>query len=663
VSNKACFKLLLTTAASAILAACGGGSTFHVQNPPPPSVSNALSIAFQPTPPPSVVINATAQATAVIQNDSSSAGVDWSLTCSQSGRCGSLSSLHTPSGQPVTYTPPPSISGNSQVVSVTAFATVDHTKNVQSSITVTAFGSILGGTYVIGTSGSDFFGMPYQRAGVLTLDSNGGIVNGEQTVNFTDPNSGLLSSVTDQVTGGSYFVGPDGRGELLINTNNPNIGQNGIETFSLVVLSSSRVLLTKLDDVNLQGASNETSVGSLDLQTSPPAPSLGYAFVTNGIDLNGAAMALGGVLNVDSPQSISGVGSAFDLANPTVLGPGIVMPSSAVSGTLTAPDAFGSYQIAVATDFANPIQFTVYPIDSTRAKVIESDGTFAFTVGDAYSQGSATGTYHGKGRFIGNYVLGIFGRDLGGGIVSLAAAGRFSTTGSGTLTSGFLDESQTSNLLQIDDKFTAAYAVGPGSDPTITTDPAGTGRYYIPLSGQTGLPKFTFGTASNGTGPAWVFYMTTAGGPALMLDADIEPNLFGGGVATGIAYPVVSQSSFSGLYGTIFTQNQLGGEVDVVGEITANSNAISSGVLDFSNAIVDDTSLTGTFTTGTVPNRLGGTMSDTFFTTAQGTTTLRMVLYPINSTQGILVEHDVPASGDLSFGYYFARTPVCQGCP
>jgi hypothetical protein len=672
VTNKNWTGLLLPTAAVAIMAACGGGSTFNVQNPPPPSIT-AVTIAFQPVPPNSLLIGATVQVTAAVQNDSSKAGVDWTLSCQPAGNCGSLSSSHTSSGQPVTYSPPPTLSGNNQVVDIVAFATADHSKNVVGPITVTAFGSVLAGNYVMGTSGSDFSsGLPFQQAGVIVLDGNGGITAGEQTVNFDDPNTGLLSSVTDPITGGSYFVGTDGRGELIVKTNDTNIGQNGIETFSLVVLSSSHVLLTKLDDVNFPGSSNETSSGTLDLQTTAPAPALGYAFVANGADINGSAMAVGGVLNIDSPMTISGAGSAFDLANPNTLGTGIVAPSSAVSGTVTSADALGAYQIAVATDFANPVQFTVYPIDANHAKLIESDGTFGFTIGDAYSQGAQTGKYKGKGRFTGNYAFGIFGRDFNGGTASLAGAGLFSTTGVGTLTNGFLDESQAGTLVQIDDKFTAAYAVGPGSDPTVTTDPAGTGRYYIPLSGQTGFPKFTFATHANGTGPAWVFYMTTTGGPALMLDADTEPalasGLFGGGVGTGIAYPIVAKSPFSGSYGTIFTQNVFGGATDVVGELTANSNTLT-GVLDFSNGIVDDNSLTGTFQTGPVANRLGGTMSDNFFTNALGTTSLRMVFYPIDSTQGFLVEHDlansagVPISGDLSFGHYFARTPVCQGCP
>jgi hypothetical protein len=670
VGKNACFTLLLATAALVMLVACGGGSTFNVQNPPPPA-SQGLMIAFQPAPPTSLPISGTAQATAVVQNDGSNAGVDWSLSCTQPGRCGSLSSLHTPSDQAVTYSPPSSMLGNSQTVNLVAYATADHSKNVQNAITITAYGSILAGTYVIGTSGSDVFGQPYQRAGVITLDGAGAILPGEQTVNSSNPNTGLISSVADAITGGSYFVGGDGRGELVLNTNDPNIGQNGIETFSLVVLSPSHVLLSKLDDPNFGGASNETSVGTLDLQTSTNSltPSGGYAFVARGTDMNFASIALGGVLNLDSPTAISGAGSAFDVTNPNNYGAGVVVPSATVSGTVSSPDTFGAFQIAVVTDFASRVQFTAYPIDATHAKLIESDGSFGFTFGDAYSQGAATGTYHGRAKFNGDYAFGIQGRDLGGVNASLAAAGLFSATGTGTLTSGYLDESQVDGSVQIDGSFQAAYAVGPGSDPSVTNDPAGTGRYYIPAS------NFNFANPIFGSGPTWVFYMTTPGGPILMLDADIEPSLssglFGGGVGTGIAYPVVSGASFSGLYGTVWTQDSQGATTDVVGVLTVSNNAFS-GVLDFNGGTgpqKDDTSLTGSFQPGPVANRLHGPMSDNFFTTASGTTSLRMAFYPIDSTQGFVVEHDVADStglldsGTTTFGFYAARTPVCQGCP
>lgn len=641
-----------------------GGSTFNIQNPSSPAQQQQVAIAFQSAPPPAVRVSGTATITAVVSNDPTNAGVDWSLPCPVSTNCGALSSVHTDSGQTVTYTAPSSLSANSLVANIVAFATADHSKNVAAAISVTAFtGFLQSGAYVIETSGSDSFGFPYQRAGVIMLNGNGGVTGGEQTVNFFDQNAFLPTSLTDPVTGGSYTIGADGRGTLTINTNHPNIGQNGIETFSSVLLSSSHVLVT--------ASSGESSVGTLDLQnpeviTSPPAK--GYAFVANGIDTNTLPLGIGGVFNIDSSQAISGTGSTFDYVSPANTGLPGAISSSTVHGTVSTLDPFGAFQVSLVThvSFTPTVQFTCYPVDATHIKLIESDGSAAITIGQAIAQGSATGSFTTRSTFTGNYVFGIFGRDLGGGAASLAAAGLFSTTGTGTLTNGFIDESQSSIPLQISDSFQATYAVGP----------AGTGRFHIPVSTVTTFPDFTFTDPNNGTGPAWIFYLSGNGGPALMLDADVEPSFvsgsfLGGGVGTGIAYPVTTGASFSGPYGTIFTQSLVGSEQDVVGEMGANGGALS-GVLDIDNAfgavVTDDTSLSGNYQNSAVSNRLTGTLTDAFFPNIQLTNSLSMAFYPIDSTQGFFVENDVgdnagtQLSGDLTFGYYTTRTPVCQGC-
>src|ERR1700727_1847982 len=130
---------LLLAALIGLLAGCGGGSTVNVHNQPPPPSTSSVSIVFQPAPPTSVPINSTTSLTAVVSNDSSNAGVDWSLSCQTPGSCGTLSATHTASSQPVTFTPPPAFSGNSASFSIVAFATADHAENVVAPISVGAF--------------------------------------------------------------------------------------------------------------------------------------------------------------------------------------------------------------------------------------------------------------------------------------------------------------------------------------------------------------------------------------------------------------------------------------------------------------------------------------------------------------------------------------------
>ncbi len=78
-----------------------------------------------------------------------------------------------------------------------------------------------------------------------------------------------------------------------------------------MVLSSSQALIATLDNPNLQ-SSIETSAGTMDLQTSKAAPSAGYAFSVGGIDVNFQPMVMGGVFNIDAPNTISGNGNVAD---------------------------------------------------------------------------------------------------------------------------------------------------------------------------------------------------------------------------------------------------------------------------------------------------------------------------------------------------------------
>lgn len=625
------FLSLLSLAITAMLTSCGGGSTTDVHNQVIADPPAGIAIAFKPAPPPIVAINAIANLTAIVSNDSSNKGVDWSLTCSISGNCGTLNPLHTDSGKPVTYTPPSILATNTQSVTIAAFATADHNQNVLTNMSVTAFGSILKGRYVIETTGVDISALAYQFGAVINLDGNGKVTSGEQTYSDT------LMSVADTITGGTYFIGPDGRGKLTLNTADQNIGQQGIETFSLVVLSGSQALIAKIDDPNIPGTSSESSTGTMDLQTSVAPLKGGYAFAASGNDINtqGLPTAVGGVLNVDSANTISGAGSVSDQDID-----GSVWPHAAISGTVSNPDSFGAVKFTLTADYYPvPMQFTGYIVDGTHIKLIENDvnvnnATGASTAGLAIAQGSATGTFTDKQSFTGNYVFGIFGQDLSGLASSLSAAGVFTADGKGNLASGFTDE----YLDGLGDKLSEPFK------GTYRMDAKGTGRVTSSLNIQKYGPGFQM-----------IFYLTGNGNPPLILDSEIVL----GSVATGIAYPASPQIAFSGRYGVAFTQGNFGIEDDVAGQMTADPTGQTlTGTVDtnyvFSPAW--DTALTGTFQPSTkAANRYQGTLSNQLFPQK-----LKIAYYLIDANHGIFVETD-PVQ--VTYGYFATRTPVCKTCP
>jgi hypothetical protein len=616
----------------AVLTGCGG-STTNVQNPPPPTSTN-VSIGFQPVPVQTISLNGATTITAVVNDDSSNAGVDWSLLCQTGSNCGTLSPLHTASGAAASYAPPPVISGNSQTFAIEAFATADHNTNIVTSITVTGFAGNLKGTYVFETQGSDANG-PFQLAGAIVLDGNGRITSGEQT------HSDYLLTVSDPITGGSYYISPDGRGTLTLNTANPNIGQLGVENLSLVIISSSQAFLTTLDDPNLQ-PSFETSSGTLDLQTSTSAPNAGYAFAVRGTDISLQPMVMGGVFKIDSPNTISGGGSVADQN----LG-GLLSSGATLTGSLTAPDSFGSLKLNLTTSFAStPIQFTGYIVDAQHIKLIESDndgtGTgIGSTAGVAIGQGANTGTFTTNQSFAGNYVFEILGQDFSGLPTSLASVGQFTADNNGNLT-GYNDEELNGLVFEISDSFSGMYIL----------DSTGTGRVDSSLN-----------FATNGPGPELIFYLIGNGNPPLVLDSDVNI----GSLGVGMAYTQApAPFSFDGSFGLSFTQSTSGLENDGTGQISVDGTASTlSGVVDtnLSFSPQPNTALIGTYGAIDPTGRSTGTLTNTFFP-SPGTTpsTLAATFYLIDSNHGFFIETDSSLSGELSFGTFTARTPVCPTC-
>ena len=670
--NRRWIPLLLLAMMSAALAGCDGGSTFNVQNPPPPPSQN-VSIAFQPAPPTSLLINGITNLTAVVSNDSTDSGVSWSLTCANKGDCGSLSAPHTASGSPVTYTPPIGISGNSQTVDIVAFPTVAQLQNVNvvAPINVIAFGNNLQGSYVLQAQGVDANGGPnYQFAGVIVLDGNGNVTSGEQTINFFDSNPNINAYVckSDAITGGSYFLGPDGRGTITINTGDNDIGGNGIESFTFVYLSATQGLITQIDFA-LRGtptvdipATGVTASGTMDLQTwtnnSPPL-SDGYAFVTSGSDfLSGSPTALGGVFNIDSINNISGKGSVADqnLA-------GLAVGNQKLSGTLSNPDSFGAITLDLNVpgfSSTNAYQFTGYLVDSSHIKLIESDNTSAVgigsTAGIAIGQGSATGTFT---SFSGTYVFGVLGEDLTAYLPStLTAAGLFTAIdngdGDGDLTNGYTDT------------FLQAYSnpVTGSSGDQISGTFSGT---YSDAPAGTGRARSFFGNVQphpgGGFHAEYIFYQTGNGNPALVLASannDQATPIF---IGTGIAYPQSTSLTFGGDYGFSFTQ-QNGSENDGTGWMTTAAGTFSGSADSTSvtpnDTIASDHTFGGTFTppppgcfVGTLSN---GSFAANFSTpgSAFNSTAFPADFYIIDLYHGVFVETDLitASSGQVSFGYY-----------
>jgi len=188
------------------------------------------------------------------------------------------------------------------------------------------------------------------------------------------------------------------------------------------------------------------------------------------------------------------------------------------------------------------------------------------------------------------------------------------------------------------------------------------GTYILDSTG-TGRVDSSLNFATNGPGPELIFYLIGNGNPPLVLDSDVNI----GSLGVGMAYTQApAPFSFDGSFGLSFTQSTSGLENDGTGQISVDGTASTlSGVVDtnLSFSPQPNTALTGTYGAIDPTGRSTGTLTNTFFP-SPGTTpsTLAATFYLIDSNHGFFIETDSSLSGELSFGTFTARTPVCPTC-
>ncbi|MGO9538994.1 MAG: hypothetical protein ACLPN2_00195 [Terriglobales bacterium] len=671
----------LLLVAICFLAACGSSSNSSQSAP------SGVSIALKPAPTTtSVAVGNTSGIVfnPVVSNDPNNFGVDWAVTCSQTGvaGCGTLSIpvFHSASGTAVTYIPPTSLSTATLTVNVTVFATADHTKNVNTAVTVTSFTGVLSGTYVLQVQGADSTPSPYQSTGIFVLDGKGNITSGQQTLN-TLTFTGHSATYTVQGSTGpnTYYVGQDGRGTMTLNLQPAGIGSAIQETYTFVVLSSINALVAE-QPVN--ASTNNAGSGTLEFQDPSAAttmPTGAYAFVTNGTDSgnpnvpNGAAnpTSLGGVFNIDnltSTGSISGAGSLADQDYYNSTGTihrllSCDPPSSlnnnrpSVTGSVSQPTAPGIATITLTgtTCFGETlpgvIQFTGYIVDATHIRLIESDdinGLEGFlTSGIAVSQGNATGTFTAA-SLTGPYVYGVLGYDIN-------AASPSSFTSAGVINADGI-----SAITSISDTFYpgdfGAFTAANNNSlaGTYSVDTTQIGRAYL-------KPKLS-ASAPPRPSVKLLAYLTGNGTPPLLLWSEGEDiNFPANGI--GIAYPHSLNASSLAFgnpenYGLNISQNISG--TPGYGSGTMRSTIVNAttgtgqlaGTLDdtISNSILSSpVPLLDTFSLMGVDSTYG-ILPGTFMNT--GATGPFFDYYQVDGNQGFMIETDLLSTSGVSLGYF-----------
>ncbi len=426
----------------------------------------------------------------------------------------------------------------------------------------------------------------YAVAGSVAIDSTGNVLGGEQ--DYNDGFGGIASRepAGDSITGGSLTfpsASPAGQGTLTLNTNNPNLGVAGVETFAVQFVNASHALIMQFDGT-------ATSSGSMDLQTLPSTLSGGYAFAVSGYDSSDTPMAFGGVFSVSGTTLSNGVIDINDAEN---FG---VTVATTLNGTISAPDAFGRGTIKGVKVAGSSLSLNYYIVNSKVIRIIDVNAFINAAAGSAFSQG--TGTF--SNASIGPSVFTVAGNlfDLYGAIGQFTTS---NTTSSPADFAGVGEDSEPNNavLSAKAAKISGTYSIGANGYGSLNFKLNGSNQG---LGDVTALGIYMTDPALNLSDPN----NPSGGGGALLVDLD-DGSLTGiplhGGIGFIVPQTDTATSSFTGNYVSGWQDlnfNFCGCEFDMIaqGNVTAGVLSLTGLVSDPFDTIgtTDITSAGDTFT-------------------------------------------------------------------
>lgn len=602
----------------------------------PPSASAIIAITATTgavtvtlgTTPSSLQINGGTGITAFVNNDSLNEGVRWSVTCNSTGAgaCGTFSAATTASGTATDFTAPAAApTGGS--VTVTATSVASPTASASAAISISGPNTTLGdGSYVFSLSGvSAATGGPFSVAGVFAV-SGGLIASGQQDFN----NLSTVAHDTINSATSTIATTTDGNLQIVLDTQDTSVGVGGLETFNGTLACTCTAFITEFD-------TSATGSGTLDSQTSIPAPSMGYAFSVAGIDSGSNPLAVGGILNVDGTGTISGTNSVFDINDASFApdsGFGVLQNQTFAASTVTPPDSTGRITFSLVPSAASgvpPISLVGYIVDDTRIRLVETSDTFGgATGGTALAQGPAnTDAFTTIGG--NSYVFGISGVD---GVGVLQAAGVLTAGGSGV--SGTVSGTINYNDL-----------TGTG----IQAPASVTGTYTLDATGRVTMTGVTNGSGVGDVSFNVQLYLSGAG-TALVATMDTSDVLAGLGYGQNGSF---TPSTFFGGYtlaaGGVDSVNE--NPLFTIGPVTADGTEHLTGFADLNwlnpSTLTADLPVTGAFVQSS-GGIFTGTITGLDVTTcATACTNDVFTYYLIDSTNLVAIETD---ANQLTLGYF-----------
>ena len=439
--------------------------------------------------------------------------VNWTLNCLSPapGACGTITAAGV-------YTAPASPPSGG-LVSVTATAKDNSVPAAGAIVTVQISNGSLNGQYAFNLSGRSG-SASYVAAGSITFDGAGNITGGIEDIN----NSGTASTVT--ITGGTYHIGTDGRGNASVVTS------GGTVAWQFAVVNHNRIFVERFDS-GVQSAS-----GTMELQESSQFTLAGitgnYAFNLSGANGSNTpgSLAAAGAFTSDGAGTISS--GKLDVNN---AGSPLTALALSPPGSYTAPSAAGRGTLTLSSTFLTQ-HFFYYIVDATHVKLVETDA-LGQLVGDVYKQpaGLFTNASIRNGfafAFLGSSGGNPFGE---GGVITLS--------GAGTVTAGTMDSNANGTPHN-----------GQAVSGTYNVADAATGRTTVSL---------TVGTSTL----LYVFY-PQINGALSVVEVDTSNVVAGRALAQTSGF--FGNGSFQGDYALNFSGTDFSplGEMDIVGHAVPN---------------------------------------------------------------------------------------------
>jgi hypothetical protein len=544
--------------------------TFELSINPPVSISISQGIPHD-----EIVVNTSAPLVATVTNDTMAQGVDWTVTCSSAGACGSFAPAHTPSGATTTYTAPSAVP-TPNTVTITATSTADNTKTVNNTVTIEASippDTLLSGTWIMLLTGRDANGGPYVLGGGITGDGLGNITGG--IMDLVDAggggNAALVGLKTSPAPANSYSIGSDGRGQIQLNLDTSGLNSpfgvpvTGAIVLSVVFVNPNHALVNETDSFG-------TGTGTLDLQNASD-----FASFQNGtsgpngiysLSLTGTETAspypkfyVAGALGLQSSGTLytetSYVADQSDKGIVTQITPHTV--SQGFSNPV--PSAFGK----MVLDFVNlglPRTFTLdaWMIDANHFVVTDTSDVFSGTppvfIGGYMVAQPASPTVSGTYAFVENGVAASpsFTPFAAGGIITCNTTAN--SNGPGTFDFSSLGGTPLNNV-----------AIGVFCNAPVS----GRGKFGLLNTSTTHITRFSA-------------YQTVDGGSYVM---ELDGGSAGTSGPSGMGMimpqtltPPIAAASFSGKYASNFLANTLQGFEAFAGQIVSDGVSALSGTAD-----------------------------------------------------------------------------------